>query len=61
MLGIPEDEYRKGCLAGFSRAEECAAAVGQRVLDVLLTNEAPTQANMAVIKWLEVELTNPDD
>jgi len=59
MLGISEDEYRKGCLFGFSRAEEYAAAVGQRVL-VTLTNEAQTSANVAVTKWLEVELASAD-
>ncbi|OBZ70828.1 hypothetical protein A0H81_09048 [Grifola frondosa] len=35
MLGLSEVEYRKGCLGGYGRAEECAVAVGQRVLDVL--------------------------
>jgi hypothetical protein len=59
MLGISEDEYRKGCLFGFSRAEEYAAAVGQRVL-VTLTNETQTSANVAVTKWLEVELASAD-
>jgi len=37
-LGLPEERYRVGCLTGFGRAEECTAAVGQRVLDVL-TNQ----------------------
>jgi hypothetical protein len=60
MVGISEDEYRKGCLLGFSRAEECAAAVGQRVLDVL-TNEAPMSTNVTVIRWLEVEVATADD
>jgi len=60
MLGISEDEYRKGCLLGFSRAEECAAAVGQRVLAVL-TNEPHTLANVIVTKWLEVDVATADD
>lgn len=60
MLGMSEEEYRKSCLVGFSRAEECAAAVGQRVLDVL-AHEAPTQVNVAVIKWLEIEVATTDD
>lgn len=60
MVGISEDEYRKGCLPGFSRAEECAAAVGRRVLDVL-ANEAVTSAKLTVIIWLEVEVANADD
>ncbi|KAI9450349.1 hypothetical protein F5148DRAFT_598257 [Russula earlei] len=37
ILGLPEERYRQECLAGFGRAEECTAAVGQRVLDVLST------------------------
>jgi len=53
MLGITEDEYRKGCLSGFSRAEECAIPVVQRVMD-FIQREAP--ANEIVIKWLEMEL-----
>jgi len=61
MLGISEDEYRKSCLPGFGRAEECAGAVGQRVLDVLLANKAPTPATEVVTKWLEAELANADD
>lgn len=60
MLGISEDEYRKGCLLGFSRAEECAVAVGQRVLAVL-TNEPQTSANVIVTKWLEVDVATADD
>ncbi|KAJ7128917.1 hypothetical protein C8R43DRAFT_684615 [Mycena crocata] len=55
MLALPEDEYRKGCLSGFGRAEECAAAVGQRVLDVLRRGEvAPT----IVREWLEAEMAD---
>jgi hypothetical protein len=60
MLGIPEDEYRKSCLSGFARAEECASVVGQRVLDVL-ANEALMPAHGVVTKWLEAELTTADD
>jgi len=33
LLGLPEERYNLGCLTGFGRAEECTAAVGQRVLD----------------------------
>ena len=35
LLGLSEAEYRKGCLGGFGRAEECGIAVGERVLAVL--------------------------
>ncbi|KAF8170252.1 hypothetical protein K438DRAFT_1854290 [Mycena galopus ATCC 62051] len=55
MLGLPEDEYRKGCLSGFGRAEECAGAVGQRVLDVLRREDGvPT----IVREWLEAEMAD---
>ncbi|KZT10684.1 uncharacterized protein LAESUDRAFT_644161 [Laetiporus sulphureus 93-53] len=63
MLGLSETEYRKGCLSGFGRAEECEVAVGQRVLDVLqaeaLSNavEAGTSERMAVlVKWLKSQI-----
>lgn len=58
ILGITEEEYRKGCLSGFSRAEECAEAVGQRVLDVLKTD---TSSNHFLIQWLESELDGMDE
>lgn len=58
MLGMSEDEYRKGCLSGFSRAEECAIPVAQRVMEVLRL-DAP--ANEVVIKWLETELLEMEE
>ena len=59
ILGIPEERYRQECLTGFGRAEECTAAVGQRVLDVLsnqsgLTSDPVTEA---VVRWLKTEIT----
>ncbi|KAJ6497849.1 hypothetical protein C8R45DRAFT_142035 [Mycena sanguinolenta] len=55
MLGLAEDEYRNGCLSGFGRAEECAGAVGQRVLDVLRRDQGvPT----IVREWLEGEMAD---
>jgi hypothetical protein len=60
MLGVSEDEYRKGCLLGFSRAEECAAAVGQRILGIL-NKETPSLGVKAVVKWLEAELATADE
>jgi hypothetical protein len=61
MLGIPDGEYRKGCLHGFSRAEECAGAVGQRVLDNLTVDDAQSGATEVVKNWLEVEVSTADD
>ncbi|KAL1747070.1 hypothetical protein HDZ31DRAFT_80767 [Schizophyllum fasciatum] len=53
ILGLTEDEYRRGCLSGFARAEECADAVGARVLDVLRQDAAVPRV---VVQWLEREL-----
>jgi len=58
LLGISEDEYRRGCLSGFSRAEECAEMIGRRVLEVIKTNPA---ANKAVIQWLETEIVEMEE
>jgi hypothetical protein len=55
MLGLSEDEYRKGCLSGFGRAEECAAAVGQRVLDIFRREGV---ALAIVREWLEAEMAD---
>jgi hypothetical protein len=61
LLGLPEERYRQECLAGFGRAEECTAAVGQRVLHVL-TNQpglSSDPAAEAVVRWLKAEIA-PD-
>lgn len=66
MLGLSDDEYRKGCLSGFGRAEECALAVGQRVLDVLRADARAAESagasgaqkeNMGLLlKWLGAQV-----
>lgn len=53
MLGISDSDYRNGCLTGFGRAEECATAVGQRLLGVLTPTLGP---NTILCKWLEMEI-----
>jgi len=58
LLGISEDEYRKGCLSGFSRAEECAEMIGRRVLEVIKSNPV---INKVVIQWLETEIEEMED
>ena len=58
MIGLSEDEYRNGCLAGFGRAEECGEPVGRRVLDALEAGASQPPPSV-VIKWLEAELTGP--
>jgi len=57
-LGLAEERYRLGCLTGCDRAEECTAAVGQRVLDVLTTQAGLSSdpAGEAVIRWLKAEI-----
>ena len=59
ILGLPEERYRQECLAGFGRAEECTAAVGQRVLDVLSNQPGLTSDRVAevVVCWLKNEVT----
>ena len=56
MLGLTEAAYRNGCLTGFGRAEECALAVGQRILDVLRVEAVGTPVPEAVMRWLEREV-----
>ncbi|OCH91428.1 hypothetical protein OBBRIDRAFT_728808 [Obba rivulosa] len=51
ILGLTENDYRKGCLGGFGRAEECTVAVGARVLDAFRA-ESSGRAD-AVVRWLE--------
>lgn len=55
MLGMEPEAYRVGCLAGFGRAEEYAAPVGARVLDVLRGDEEGGRGpgEEAVLEWLE--------
>ena len=52
LLGLSEEEYRKGCLSGFGRAEECAAAVCGQVYHVLSSRTTPD----VVLGWLEAEM-----
>jgi hypothetical protein len=53
LLGIPEAEYRKACLSGFSRAEECTVPIAQQVMDILETDSV---SNQIILRWLELEL-----
>jgi hypothetical protein len=59
ILGLPEERYRQECLTGFGRAEECTAAVGQRVLHVLSNQPGLTSDPVAeaVVHWLKTEIT----
>lgn len=53
ITGLSEDDYRRGILSGFGRAEECADGVGMRVRQRL---SATPEANDVVIRWLDLEL-----
>jgi hypothetical protein len=55
LLRLSESEYIKGCMSGFSRAEECGDLVGSRALEALrlLPQHEGTHA---IISWLEEEL-----
>lgn len=35
IINVSEDEYRKSCLSGFGRAEQCSSIIGHSVLDFL--------------------------
>lgn len=35
IVNVSEDEYRKNCLSGFGRAEQCGSIIGHSVLDFL--------------------------
>ena len=64
IVGMPEGEYRRSCLSGFGRAEECGVPVGERVLRVLraeLGGRGQAQGGQGeetemVLRWLEREL-----
>lgn len=58
ILGLTEEGYRKGCLSGFGRADECAVAVGQRVADVLragtkVYGDASLERVRIVVDWVD--------
>ncbi|PFH52040.1 hypothetical protein AMATHDRAFT_57755 [Amanita thiersii Skay4041] len=53
IIGVPEEEYRKACLSGFGRAEECGAAIAHRVIDAWRFEHG---AGHEMINWLEREI-----
>jgi hypothetical protein len=55
MLGMAEVEYRKNCLGGFNRADECEEVVGQHVVRMLRSDNSSVGALM-VAKWLERQI-----
>jgi len=53
MVGLSEEEYRKVCLGGFGRAEECEAVVAERVLSALCNDH---NVHPDVLAWMEEEI-----
>lgn len=51
ILGVSEEEYRCGCLAGFGRADELSSAVGGRVCTYL-----EAEHKTLLLRWLETEI-----
>lgn len=51
IINVSEDEYRKNCLSGFGRAEQCSSIVGQSVLDFLSAQPSASSPN-PVEQWL---------
>lgn len=58
ILGLSEVEYRRGCLSGFGRAEECTEAVGKRMLEALRTGAlvGASEKVDVVMKWVEGQI-----
>ncbi|KAG6866641.1 hypothetical protein C0991_000751 [Blastosporella zonata] len=58
LIGLSASQYRKECLSGFGRAEECAITVARRVLDVLSNNQ---DVHPVVSRWLDMEIVEALD
>ena len=65
VLGLSEAEYRKNCLSGIGRAEECAPVIAQRIMDALqvkaeycTNNSLRIQTRPDIIhEWLQLEIS----
>lgn len=65
VLGLSEAEYRKNCLSGIGRAEECAPVIAQRVMDALqIKAEYCTNSSLRIQtgpniihEWLQLEIS----
>jgi hypothetical protein len=51
IINVSEDDYRKNCLSGFGRAEQCGSIVGHSVLDFLSARPS-TSFPSPVEQWL---------
>lgn len=61
LLGFSETEYRRNCLSGIGRAEECAPVIAQRVMAALQMQTKDrtllmlAEPNNIVYEWLQLE------
>jgi hypothetical protein len=53
ILGLPEAEYRSGCLTTFGRADECAGLVCRRVLNSMQQDQ---EIGVVLAEWLDGEI-----
>ncbi|KAG6375446.1 hypothetical protein JVT61DRAFT_3004 [Boletus reticuloceps] len=60
FLNIPEDVYRKDCLAGFGRAEQWGPVLAQRILDEIYAGPV-VDSSTCFVDWLEDRLGQNDD
>ena len=58
ILGLSEAEYRRGCLSGFGRAEECTEAVGKRIMEALRTGAlvGASERVDVLMRWVESQI-----
>lgn len=58
ILGLSEAEYRRGCLSGFGRAEECTEAVGKRIMEALRTGAlvGASERVDVLMRWVEGQI-----
>lgn len=59
LMDVPEDAYRKDCLAGFGRAEQSGPTVARRILDEIDARPVVDPSNFFV-DWLEARLDQDD-
>ena len=59
LLNVPEDTYRKDCLAGFGRAERCGPVVAQQILDEIYARPFVDSSD-CFVDWLEARLGHED-
>lgn len=55
IVGMSELDYRKNCLSGFNRADDCEELVGQHVIGMLRAEPGSPGALMTA-RWLERQI-----